>query len=154
MDHRQRADLENYLSLLMLGHTHALTVTLHNDRFQESILNRRLRFEATILHMLYRIDRKCFKRSHKRKGYRIGSVTVLEGGGNATRLHAHLALLCPPSIPDEQFQYAVSTAVRECKSLGPEYRLKPITDSNGWAIYLAKEGAEAFSPRCTQTAKY
>jgi hypothetical protein len=154
MNHRQKIEQERFLSSLMLGHTHALTVTLRNDSSYESVFNRKLRFEETIRHLLNRIARKSFKSSHKRKGLRIGSVAVLEGGNEAARLHAHLALVCPPTIDHDQFRSVVLTAARKCVSLGPQVELKLITEVNGWARYLSKEGPEAFSPRCTQQAKH
>jgi hypothetical protein len=154
MNHRQKFEQEKFLSFLMLGHTHALTVTLRNDSSFESISNRKLRFEQTIRHLLHRIARQSFKSSHKRKGLRIGSVAVLEGGNDAARLHAHLALACPPTIDHDQFRSVVLTAVRKCVSLGPQVKLKLITDVNEWARYISKEGPEAFSPICSQQAKH
>lgn len=99
------------------------------------------------------IDRCCFRKNHKRLGLRIDSVVVIEGGNPQKRMHAHLALTCPPAISSQQFRSYVQKAVSRCKSLGEQYEVSPIFDSAGWARYLAKEGIEALSPQCTHVAK-
>jgi hypothetical protein len=145
---------EDFLRMQVSGHTHALTITLRNDSPTELLQNRRARLEETIRHLLYRIGRKCFKNRHKRYGLRIGSTVVIENGSHQNRLHAHLTLKCPDGMLGGQFQSTVLAAVTRCKSLGQQCVIKPITDSNGWAGYMAKDGPEAFSPQCTQHAKH
>jgi hypothetical protein len=145
---------EDFLRTQVSGHTHALTITLRNDSPTELLQNRRARLEETIRHLLYRISRKCFKNRHKRYGLRIGSTVVIENGSHQNRLHAHLTLKCPDGMPGGQFESTVLSAVTCCKSLGQQCVMKPITDSNGWAVYIAKDGLEAFSPQCTQHAKH
>lgn len=142
-----------FLRAEVARHTHALTVTLKNDSTSESYQNRRMRLEATVRHLLFRISRKCFKNRHKRFGLRIASLTVIEGGKNLDRLHAHLSLECPIGMAETQFQTTVRAAVNRCKSLGPQCVIKRINDNEGWASYMAKEGVEAFSPLCTQRTK-
>lgn len=145
---------ECFLRAQVSQHTHALTVTLKIDSSAESFHNRRTRLETTVRHLLYRIGRKCFKNRHKKAGLRIACVTVIEGGKSLGRLHAHLSLALPNGMPDAQFQKIVLTAVHKCKSLGEQCVLKHITNSDGWADYMAKDGLEAFSPLCTQRAKH
>ena len=145
---------EDFLRTQVAGHTHALTITLRNDSPTELLQNRRARLEETIRHMLYRIGRKCFKNRHKRYGLRIGSTVVIENGSHQNRLHAHLTLKCPDGMLSEQFESTVVAAVTRCKSLGQQCVIKRITDSDGWASYMAKDGPEAFSPQCTQHAKH
>ena len=146
--------LESFLSEMMLNHTHALTITLSDDSFDELTFNRKLRLEKTIHHLLYRLARKCFKNRHKREKLCIGCVAVVEGGSENSRLHAHLALHCPPDISHDHFQSMVLSSIEKCKSLGKQSVIKPITSMHGWASYMAKDGAEAFSPQCTQRAKH
>jgi hypothetical protein len=143
-----------FLSAEIANHTHALTVTLNNDTSSEPYQNRRMRLEATVRHLLFRISRKCFKNQHKKSGFQIPALTVVEGVHNAHRLHAHLSLVCPSGMAEAQFLTTVRAAVNRCKSLGPQCVIKRITDNEGWASYMAKEGIEAFSPRCTQRAKH
>ena len=135
-------------------HTHALTLTLKNDSPTESYQNRRIRLEETVRHLLYRIARRCFKNRHKRCALHIASATVIEGGNSLGRLHAHLSLAAPNGVPDDQFVATVVAAVQRCKSLGPKFVIKRITDSDGWADYMAKEGLEGFSSKCTQRVKF
>ena len=145
--------LLDYLQTLMRGCTHALTVTLKEDQSYKHYLDRRLRLEETIRIALRQIDRSCFKKNHKRLGLRIESVVVIEGGKDQKRMHAHLALTCPPDISDQQFNSYVQRAVSHCKSFGEQYEIRSIFDSAGWASYLSKEGLEAFSPQHTYVAK-
>lgn len=145
--------LQEYLASMMSGCTHALTVTLKEDQARKPYLDRRLRLEETIRIVLRIIDRCCFRKNHKRLGLRIDSVVVIEGGNHQKRMHAHLALTCPPAISSQQFRSYVQKAVSRCKSLGEQYEVSPIFDSAGWARYLAKEGIEALSPQCTHVAK-
>lgn len=135
-------------------HTHALTVTLSNDTSSESYQNRRMRLEATVRHLLMRISRKCFKNQHKKYGFQIPAVTVIEGGSGSVRLHAHLSLEVPSGFPEDQFPSIVQASVQRCKSLGKQFVIKRITDSDGWADYMAKDGIETFSAKCTQRAKH
>ena len=148
-----QAVLQKYFESLMSGCTHALTVTSKEDQAQKSYLDRRSRLEETIRIALRIIDRCCFRKNHKRLGLRIDSVVVIEGGNPQKRMHAHLALTCPPAISSQQFRSYVQKAVSRCKSLGEQYEVSPIFDSAGWARYLAKEGIEALSPQCTHVAK-
>lgn len=145
--------LQDYLQSLMMGCTHALTVTLKDDQAHKPYLDRRLRLEETIRIALRIIDRSCFRKNHKRLRLRINSVVVVEGGKDQKRMHAHLALTRPPEISDQQFQSHVKRAVSLCKSFGEKYEFRSIFDSAGWASYLAKEGLEALSPQCTYVAK-
>ena len=145
---------EAYLQRLAMGHSHAVTVTLKNDSPTEALQNRRMRLEETIRHLLYRISRLCFKNRHKRSNLCIGSVVVIENGAKLGRLHAHLSLACPDGIQASQFETLVQRAISRCRSLGVQRVIKPITYSDGWASYMAKEGPEAFSPQCTQHAKH
>ena len=145
--------LHEYLQSLMIGSTHALTVTLKDDHAHKSYLDRRLRLEETIRTALRIIDRSCFRKDHKRLRFRIDSVVVIEGGKDQKRMHAHLALTRPPEISDHQFRSYVQRAVSRCKSLGEQYEIRSISDSAGWASYLAKEGLEALLPQCTHIAK-
>lgn len=142
-----------FLKNLLTGQTHALTLTLSQSRDLEYHFNERLRLEDTIRHLLYRISRSCFKRRHKREGCRIGAVTVIEKGHLNERTHAHLAIACPPGISEEPFMKLVTDAIGRCKSLG-HFVLTPITDVDGWAGYMAKDGPQAFSSSCTQQAKH
>lgn len=148
-----QAILQEYLESMMRGCTHALTVTLNDDQAHKPYLDRRFRLEETIRIALRIIDRCCFRKNHKRLGLRIDSVVVIEGGNHQKRMHAHLALTCPPAISSQQFRAYVQRAVSRCKSLGEQYEVSPIFDSAGWARYLAKEGIEALSPQSTHVAK-
>ena len=145
--------LQDYLQSLMRGCTHALTITLNDDQAQNSYLDRRSRLEETIRILLRIIDRRCFRKNHKRLGLRVDSVVVIEGGNHQKRMHAHLALTCPPAISSQKFRSYVQRAISRCKSLGEQYEIRSIHDSDGWARYLAKEGIEALSPQCTYLAK-
>lgn len=145
---------EAFMQELVAGHTHALTITLRNDSPNESMQNRRLRFQATIRHLLYRTARMCFKNRHKRHCLQIGAVVVIESGRSLGRPHAHLSLACPLGVPYSRFEHVVLDAASKCRSLSTrQFVLKPITNSNGWGSYMAKEGPEAFVPECTQLAK-
>lgn len=143
----------DFLGELTSEHSHALTITLKNDLPTESLKNRRIRLEETIRHLLYRIARLCYKNRHKRFGLSIGSVCVIENGFKHGRLHAHLSLARPNEIKQGEFEAIVLTAISRCRSLGVQRVLTPITDSHGWATYMAKEGPEAFVPKGTQHAK-
>ena len=150
----QKLTYEAFLQELVTGHTHALTVTLRNDSPTESIQNRRLRLQQTIHHLLYRTGRMCFKNGHKRHGQQIGAVVVIEQGRSLGRPHAHLSLACPLETPYNRFESVVLNAVSKCLSLSTrQCVLKPISNSNGWASYMAKDGPDAFVPECTQLAK-
>lgn len=148
-----RSQYVQFLKDLQTEHTHALTLTLIHSRDLECHFNERLRLEDTVRHLLYRIARSCFKRRHKREGCRIGAVTVIEKGHLNERTHAHLAIACPPGISEGPFVKLVADAIGRCKSLG-HFVLKPITDVDGWAGYMAKDGTQAFSSSCTQQAKH
>lgn len=149
----QTTTYADFLCEQVCDHSHALTITLKNDAPTESMLSRRIRLEETIRHLLYRIARMCFKNRHKRLGLIVDSTVVVESGLKLGRLHAHLSLACPHEIEPSRFEKIVLTAVSRCRSLGTQRVIKPITDSCGWASYMAKEGPEAFSPQCTQRAK-
>jgi len=144
---------EDFLRDQVRKHSHALTITLKNDCSSELLLNRRIRLEATIRHLLHRIARMCYRNRQKRYGLCIGCVTVIETGHYLDRLHAHLALACPVGMKEDQFQATVLLAVKRCHSLGTQGALKRITDDAGWASYMAKDGSEAYSPQCSQRAK-
>lgn len=143
----------DFLCELTSGHSHALTITLKTDLPTESLQNRRMRLEETIRHLLYRIARLCFRNRHKRFGLSIGSVCVIENARKHGRLHAHLSLARPIEIEQGEFEAIVLTAISRCRSLGMQRVITPITDSHGWATYMAKEGPEAFVPQGTQLAK-
>lgn len=142
-----------FLRAQVAEHTHGLTVTLKNDSPTESLHNRRTRLEETVRHLLFRIARRCFKHRHKRHALRIPSATVIESGRSVGRLHAHLSIAAPKDMPEDQFQAIVLAAVQRCKALGTQCVIKRITNSDGWADYMAKDGLEAFSPLCTQRPK-
>jgi hypothetical protein len=145
---------EAFLQELVSAHSHALTVTLRKDSTTESMQNRRLRLQETIHHLLYRTTRMCFKNRHKRHNLQIGAAVVIEAGRCLGRPHAHLSLACPLGMPHSEFEQVVRSAVSKCLSLSTrQFVLKPITNSSGWASYMAKEGPEAFVPECTQRAK-
>jgi len=144
---------EDFLRDQVRKHSHAVTITLKNDCSSELLLNRRIRLEATIRHLLHRIARMCYGNRQKRYGLCINAVTVIESGYYLARLHAHLALACPNGMADDQFQATVLLAVKRCHSLGTQCVIKRITDDAGWASYMAKDGSEAFSPQCSQRAK-
>ena len=80
----------------------------------------------------------------------IGVVVVVEEGSRNERMHAHLALQCPVIVGKAAFENLVFFAISKCKTLGGAFALKPITQSDGWAQYLAKDGPSAFLPQCTQ----
>jgi len=144
------SNYDNFLKSLVMGKTHALTITLKFDSVEESKFARRLRFEETIRHLIHRIERLCFRKLHRRNGLRIGVVVVVEDGTKNERMHAHLALQCPVIVGKGAFENLVIFAISKCKTLGGAFALKPITHSDGWAQYLAKDGPSAFFPQCTQ----
>jgi hypothetical protein len=154
MTPRNLTAYEDFIYEQVSNQSHALTITLRDDSPTESLQNRRIRFEETIRHLLYRIARLCFKNRHKRFDLTIGSVVVIENGDKLGRLHAHLSLARPNEIQESQFEAIVLVTVSRCRSLGQHRMIKRITDSHGWASYMAKEGPEAFVPQCTQRAKY
>ena len=145
---------EKFLRNEVESHTHALTITLRTDSQLESVVNRRNRFQETLRHLLNRINRSIFNHRHKREKYGIGVVTTIEFGHKFNRLHAHLSLACPSELSFTKFELVVHKAVSKCRSLGRVYELKTLSDSAGWAKYIAKEGPEAFSPQCTQRANH
>lgn len=145
---------EKFLLDQVENHTHALTITLMSDNQLESQVNRRIRFEETLRHLLNRINRAIFNHRHKQKNYGIGVVTVVESGHKLNRLHAHMSLACPSSLEFSRFEFLVHKAVSKCRSLGREHELKPLSNSAGWATYMAKDGLEALLPQCTQHAKH
>ncbi len=154
MTQRNQTAYEDFICEQVSNQSHALTITLRDDSPTESLQNRRIRFEETIRHLLYRIARLCFKNRHKQFGLTIGSVVVIENGDKLGRLHAHLSLARPNEIQESKFEAIVLEAVSRCRSLGQHRMIKRITDSHGWASYMAKDGSEAFVPQCTQRAKY
>ena len=143
---------EKFLYECMRGHTHFLTVTLAQDFPGDSVASCRQRIESGVQHFLHRLSRKCFKNQHKKQGRSVPRVVVIERGRKLGRTHAHLTLECPQSVVTGVFGVHVIAALRGCRSLGREHVFKPITDLLGMAFYLAKEGPEGFSDRCSQRA--
>lgn len=149
---RLAIEYERFLYEQMRGHTHFLTLTLAREFPGDSAASCRKRIESGVQHFLHRLSRKCFKNQHKKQGRSVLSVVVIERGRKFGRTHAHLTLECPQSVVSAVFGVHVTTALRGCRSLGREHVFKPITDLPGMAFYLAKEGPEGFSDRCSQRA--
>ncbi len=137
---------------LTQGHTHFLTVTLAGAPEGEPASGCRARLEETLWHFLRRLNRRCFKRRHKKEGRSINCAAVIERGRKLNRLHAHMTLECPKSVSPGEFRAYVLIALKGCRSLGRQYDFKPITDPGGLAWYLSKEGPDGFLPRCSQRA--
>lgn len=149
---RLATEYELFLYERMRGHTHFLTLTLAREFPGDSAASCRQRIESGVQHFLHRLSRKCFKNQHKKQGRSVLHVVVIERGRKLGRTHAHLTLECPQSVVPGVFGVYVTTALMGCRSLGREHVFKPITDLLGMAFYLAKEGPEGFSDRCSQRA--
>ncbi len=152
---RQAGPLSQYAQFLyecMAGHTHFLTITSASEFCGDSASICRTQLERHVSHFLRRLSRKCFGNQHKKQGRSVLSVVVIEKGRKFDGTHAHLTLECPESISPAAFSGHVFNALRRCQSLGREHKIEPIADLLGLANYLAKDGPEGFSDRCSQRA--
>lgn len=149
---RLAAEYELFLYECMRGHTHFLTLTLAREFPGDSVASCRQRIESAVHHFLCRLSRKCFKNQHKKQGRSVPRLVIIERGRKLGRTHAHLTLQCPQSILSAVFGIHVINALEACRSLGREHVFKPIADLHGMARYLAKEGPDGFSDRCSQRA--
>ena len=83
------------------------------------------------------LDERCFKHAHRRFGYNVGSVVVIEGLGECERTHCHLSLEKPINMDIDKFEKIVSDVAKKVRCLG-RIHIDQIRD-DGWHWYITKD---------------
>lgn len=132
--------------------THALTITFKKTKRQLTLAQDRLRIEKTIVLFLSFLNAKCFGHGTRRKGYKVGSIVVLEGLREWDNLHAHIALTAPPRLTSDQFNEHLFSSIRKCHQIDRQIDLQAC-ERDGWYRYIGKDGIEGLVPQCCSRAK-
>jgi len=117
----------------------ALAVTI---TFKPSVAGKHLtqnydNAENAIGWFLELLDTRCFKHSHRRFNFNVGSTVVIEGLGNWERMHCHLSLEKPINMDINQFKQIIRDVARKVHFLG-RIKIVPIRDY-GWHLYMTKD---------------
>lgn len=127
--------------------THALTLTFKKTKRQLTLAQDRLRIEKTIGLFLSLLNTKCFGHGARRKGYKVGSIVVLEGLKQWDNIHAHIALTTPPRLTSDQFNEHLFSAILRCHQIDRQIDLQAC-QRDGWYRYIGKDGIEGLVPQC------
>ena len=128
---------------LTFGTGRGSTATSPSERTVQEILRKGIR----------RLNSLCYRNLVKRKGYSIGAVSVIEGTGPFTRIHAHVAFEPPPAMPLQQFEGLADRAFKRSKWIEQRPHITECW-SEDWISYMLKLGQEALVPSCCFTPKH
>ena len=118
-------------------------VTSPTHRIAEEILRKGIK----------RVNSLCYRNCAKRKGYSIGAITVIEGGGPFEHIHAHIGFEPPPKMPLNQFCALVAHAFKPSRWIERRPHFNE-SCNQGWVDYMMKSGQEALVPSCCFAAKH
>ena len=119
------------------------TATSPSKRTVEEILRKGIK----------RINTLCYRNLVKRKGYSIGAIAVIEGGGPYERIHAHIGFELPPDRSLNWFRSLVTRVFKPSKWIEMRPHIDECWNEN-WINYMLKFGQEAFLPSCCLIAKH
>lgn len=109
--------------------------------------------EEIVRKAIKRINTVCYGNSVKRQGFSIGAVTALEGKGQFERIHAHIGLDPPPTMPMHQFKAITADAFKPSKWIEKRPHMSPCW-SQDWVNYMMKLGQDSLVPSCCFPAKH
>lgn len=132
-----RRILVEYLGLSLREPHVGITITF---RYTPNVSNRLARetfASGAISRFLHFLDNRCFGHRHRRNGHVVGCIAVVEGLRDDNRLHVHLALEIPASMPLEDFSKRIRKAAKAVACVG---RIDIGYESSiRWAMYITKD---------------
>jgi len=134
MNDAQRRRLLEYLNKHPIPNSVSVTLTAKQYADGERLDQERL--EENIKRFLKFLNRKVFGNAHNRFGKRIKVWSVIEGGTNDMRLHAHLALERPEHVPYFKFSEKIRDAWNKTKFGHRIIQVEP--SYPGWIEYSLK----------------
>jgi hypothetical protein len=142
--------LPNFMLSVCPDPTHFLTLTFRERSKHLRTPINSYAPENAVNWMLNRLNRESFGHGCKRKGYRCGSVVVLEK--KESNVHAHLALKAPLNLNSANFKSRIIRLIKKGNWFGSQFDIQECTNPIGLYRYMAKEGQEALLLSCTHKA--
>ena len=99
---------------------------------------------STLVHLLKRLDRNCFRNKATRKGAQVGSMAVLGFGPYGDHPHAHIALATPGHLNQIAFKEEIEKAIWKTRLLDRQYKIERFRDKR-WISYCLEHGTESLS---------
>lgn len=131
----------------------AVTITFGTGRSYVALSPSKSNVEEILRKGIKRINSLCYGNMVKRKGLSIGAITVIEGGSEIERIHAHIGFEPPPEMSLQLFRVLVVKAFKPSKWIERRPFIKTCW-SQDWVSYMLKLGQDSLVPSCCFKAKH
>lgn len=139
---KEKQDLHKEWSSFIHGAakwTTAITVTVKRFHNNQPVSSEHMR--QALRHFLRRLDVLCLGGNKTKKGANVESVVVFGWGTYKDHPHAHLALVRPSELTNEEFLNHIEKAASSTEWLDRERKVHGYT-SEGWSTYMVEHGPE------------
>lgn len=149
-DWRGQQQLIEYLT--SLGQlTHSITISL-KPVYLRSHIWERYEYEKAAIYFVRRLNSLFFGKKFNRRKKALPIITSFEAKRDFENPHLHIAVGCPESSSNEEFERAIRDTHRKVRLFNQQIHIQPYR-SSGWIGYLSKEGQDSLVLSCCYSGK-
>ena len=149
-DWRGQQQLIEYLSSLGLL-THSVTISL-KPVYLRSHIWERYEYEKAVIVFVRRLNSFFFGKRFNRGKKALPIITSFEAKRDLENPHIHIAVGCPESFNNEEFEKAILDTHRKIRLFNQHIHIQPYRSSD-WIGYLSKEGQDSLVLSCCNSGK-
>ena len=149
-DWRGQQQLIEYLSSLGLL-THSVTISL-KPVYLRSHIWERYEYEKAVIVFVRRLNSFFFGKRFNRGKKALPIITSFEAKRDLENPHIHIAVGCPESFNNEEFEKAILDTHRKIRLFNQHIHIQPYRSSD-WIGYLSKEGQDTLVLSCCNSGK-